>query len=143
MPRDIVHMWSCDAGEHFEDDAGLAKRLAGRVDDDGEERVMFAREGCMFRLTYEDTFPADPRPLENEFRRSRVYSVTLLTNSPTCAGGNVFTATWPNGYVHPPVRVVDRDPPSDAPVIVDGTMNDLLRVLGDIGTVMWPERYGR
>jgi hypothetical protein len=39
------------------------------------------------------------------------------------------------------VRVVANDAPSDAPVIVDGTMHDLSRVLNGIGIVLWPERY--
>jgi hypothetical protein len=141
MPRDTIHMWSCDAGEYFEDDDGLARRLASRIDD-GEERVMFAREGCMFRLTYEDRpQTASTTPPADALWRSRTYSVTLLTNSPTCIGGNLFTATWPNGYEHPPVRMVAKDAPSDAPVIVGDSMNDLLRLLTGIGTVLWPERY--
>ena len=141
MGQDIIHQWSCDAGEHFEDDEGLARQLADRIDD-GEELVMFAREGCMFRLTYEDReYPATATPPVDAHWRSRTYSVTLLTNSPTCVGGNVFTSTWPRGYTHAPVQVVAKDAPSDAPVIVDGTMNDVLRVLTGIGIVLWPERY--
>ena len=43
----------CDAGELFEDDAGMATRLAARIES-GDNRIMFSREGSMFRLTSED-----------------------------------------------------------------------------------------
>ena len=135
------HAWFCD-GEHFEDDDSLARYMAARIDA-GEEGVLFAREGCMFRLTYEDsehpatmTQPADP------FWRRRTYSVGLLTNSSTCTVGNVFTTAWPRDYRHEPVNVVAKDATPDAPVIVDGTMHDVSHVLTEIGIVLWPERYG-
>ena len=129
-----------ESGEHFADDEALARHLAARIDA-GEERVMFAREGCMFRLTWEDRrFPATTPPID-EFWCSRTYSVALLTNSSTCTVGNVFTTAWPRDYRHEPVKVIAKDAPSDAPVIVDGTMHDVSRVLSGMGIVLWPERY--
>jgi hypothetical protein len=141
MRPDVRHAWMSESGEHFADDEDLARHLAARIDA-GDERVMFAREGCMFRLTWEDwPAPATVTPPVDAFWRSRTYVVTLLTNSSTCTVGDVFTSTWPTGYWHEPVQVVAKDAPSDAPVIVDGTMHDLSRVLTSIGIVLWPERY--
>jgi len=142
MVRDTQHAWSCDMGEYFEDDEALARQLATRIDDDGEDRIMFAREGCMFRLTYEDRpYPATMTPPVDESWRSRTYSVTLLTGSPNCSGGNIFAATWPSGYTHEPVQVVAKDAPADAPAIADGTVHDVSRVLSGIGVVLWPDLY--
>ena len=141
MRPDVRHAWMGEWGEHFADDEALAGHLAARIDA-GDERVMFAREGCMFRLTWEDSpLPATVTPSVDAFWRSRTYVVTLLTNSSTCTVGSAFTSTWPSGYRHEPVRVVAKDAPSEAPVIVDGTMQDLSRVLTGIGIVLWPERY--
>ena len=103
---------------------------------------MFARQGCMFRLTWEDWPPPKTvTPPADAFWRSRTYVVTLLTNSSTCTVGSVFTSTWPTGDWHEPVQVVAKDAPPDAPIVVDGTMHDLSRVLTGIGIVLWPERY--
>ena len=141
MRPDIRHAWMSESGEHFADDEALARHLAALVDA-GEERAMFAREGCMFRLTWEDwPLPETVTPPADAFWRSRTYVVTLLTNSSTCTVGSVFTSTWPTGYWHEPVQVVAKDAPPDAPIVVDGTMHDLSRVLNGIGIVLWPERY--
>jgi len=140
MRPDIRHAWMSESGEHFADDEALARHLAARIEA-GDERVLFARGGCMFRLTWEDRRVPETIPPGDAFWRSRTYSVTLLTNSSTCTVGNVFTATWPNGYRHEPLRVLATDTPSDAPVVVDGTMHDVSRVLTGIGLVLWPERY--
>ena len=140
MCPDMRHAWTCDA-KRFEDDDALAGYMAERIDA-GEEGVLFARGGCMFRLTYEDRpIPATVNPPKDAIWRSRTYSVTLVTNSPTCIGGNVFTTTWPNDYTHEPVQVVATDGSPDAPVIVDGTMHDVRRMLAEIGVVLWPESY--
>jgi len=140
MRPDGKHAWMSESGEHLVDDEALARHLAARIDA-GDERVMFAREGCMFRLTWEDQrFPETTPPVDATWR-SRTYSVALLTNSSTCTVGNVFTAAWPNGYRHEPLRVVATDAPSDAPVVVDGTMHDVSDVLSGIGVVLWPERH--
>jgi hypothetical protein len=129
--RNETHQWSCD-GQHFADDDALARHLVGCIDA-GEVPVSFSRSGCWFRLGFEDE-AGDPSS------RSRVYTVTLVTNSPQCAGGNVFTATWPNGYVSEPVGVAVEDAP-DAKASGDRTMHDISRVLSSIGTVLWPELY--
>ena len=140
MCPDMRHAWTCDA-KRFEDDDALAGYMAERIDA-GEEGVLFARGGCMFRLTYEDRpIPATVNPPKDAIWRSRTYSVTLVTNSPTCIGGNVFTTTWPNDYTHEPVQVVATDGSPDTPVIVDGTMHDVRRMLAEIGVVLWPESY--
>ena len=140
MCPDMRHAWTCDA-KRFEEDDALAGYMAERIDA-GEEGVLFAREGCMFRLTYEDRpIPATVNPPKDAIWRSRTYSVTLVTNSPTCIGGNVFTTTWPNDYTHEPVQVVATDGSPDTPVIVDGTMHDVRRMLTEIGVVLWPESY--
>ncbi len=142
MRPDIVHLWSCD-GEHFEDDDALARYVAARIEA-GEDRVMFAREGCMFRLVYEEEEdPAAATPPQDAFRRRRTYIVTLLTNSPTCIAGNVFTDAWPRGYRHGPVQAVAKDAPPDAQFVVDGTMNEVGRLLAGMGSVLWPERHDR
>jgi hypothetical protein len=139
MCPNIRHAWSCDE-EHFEDDAALARHLATRVDD-GENHISFSREGCWFRLDYEDReYSATGTPPVDAFSRSRTYSVILITNSPNCTGGNVFTATWPDGYTHGPVRLVARDAPPDARVIPDGTAGDVLHVLTGMAVVLWPDR---
>ena len=65
----------------------------------------------------------------------------LLTNSPTCVGGNLFAATWPFGYAHEPVRIMAKGASADAPTIVDGTRKDISGVLTSIGVVVWPELY--
>ena len=135
MCPDIMHAWSCDE-EHFEDDAALARHLAARIED-GENHISFSREGCWFRLDYEDReYPATMTPPADAFSRSRTYSVILVTNSPNCRGGNVFTATWPDGYTHGPVQVVARDAPPDARIIPDGTVSDVLHVLTGIAVVL-------
>jgi hypothetical protein len=136
----MMHAWSSD-GEFFEDEDALARHLAVRIDS-GEDRVMFNREGCWFRLSYTDVeSPATMTPPVDSYWRNRTYTVDLVTNSPSCTGGNVFTSTWPNGYSHEPVHVVARNASSDAPAIVDGTVRDLSRVLTSIGIVLWPEHY--
>lgn len=122
MPEDI-RQWMCD-GEHFEDDEALARHLAGRIGA-GQVLVSFSRLGCWFRLGFE----------------GRIYTVTLVTNSPHCAGGNVFTATWPDGYASEPVDAPERDAPDDT-ASVDRTMQDVSRVLTSIGTALWPDLYG-
>jgi hypothetical protein len=140
MRPHMLHAWSCD-DEHFEDDAALARHLAARIDA-GQNGISFAREGCWFRVDYEDGAPpATMTPPVDAFLRSRTYSVTLITNSPNCTGGNVFTATWPGGFIHEPALVVAQDAPPDAPVIVDGTANDVRRVLTGMGSVLWPDLY--
>ncbi len=141
MRPDLEHAWTCDE-KRFDDEHALARHMAARIDA-GEERVLFARNGCMFRLTYEDrSLPTTTvTPPVDAFWRSRTYRVTLITNSPTCVGGNVFTATWPDGYAHPPVKVIAKDAPLDAPAVVDGTQNDVVRVLTGIGIVLWPGLY--
>lgn len=141
MCPDLKHPWMSESGEHFADDEALARHLAAQIDA-GKEGALFSREGCMFRLTYADSpYPTNATSPVDAFLRRRIYSVTLVTNSSTCVGGNVFTATWPNDYTHEPVQVIAKDAPSDAPVIVDGTMNDVSRVLTGIGVVLWPELY--
>ena len=135
MRPDMVHGWSCDE-EHFEDDAALARHLAASIDA-GVDVLRFMREGCLFRLTYQDERvppPADP------FWRTRTYAVELVTNSPNCTGGNLFTTAWPDCYTHSPVRVV-AEQDSDDVQIKDGTYRDVLGVLTRVGMVMWPERY--
>ena len=72
---------------------------------------------------------------------NRTYTVTLTNYSPSCAGEHVFAATWPEAYTHHPVQIVANDAPEDAPVIADGTMKDVSRVLTSIGVVLWPELY--
>ena len=141
MCPELKHAWMSESGEHFADDGALARHLAARIDA-GEEGVLFSREGCMFRLTYAD----GPHPTNGDspvaaFWRNRTYSVTLVTNSSTCVGGNVFTATWPDDYAYEPVQVIAKDAPSDAPVFADGTMRDISGVLTAIGVVLWPELY--
>ena len=135
----MKHMWMCDAGDHFRDDDAMAERLAERIDA-GDERIMFSREGCMFRLTYEDR-PYAETVSATDWRRSRTYSVVLLTNSPTCVGGNLFAATWPSGYAHEPVRVMAKGASTDASTNVDGTRKDISGILTSIGVVVWPELY--
>ena len=54
MRPDGGHAWMCDAGDLFEDDAGMAARLAARIEG-GDDQIMFSREGSMFRLTSEDS----------------------------------------------------------------------------------------
>ena len=95
------------------------------------------REGCWFRLTYRDERVPPPA---DSFCRARTYTVELLTNSPNCTGGNLFTSEWPDGYTHEPVNVV-AEQDSDDVQIKDGTYRDVLEVLTRFGTVMWPERY--
>jgi hypothetical protein len=121
----------CD-GEHFADDDALARHLAGRIDA-GEELISFARKGCWFRLEFEDE-AVDPAA------RTRVYAVTLITNSPQCTGGNVFTATWPDGYVSESVSVTLEDAP-DATTRTERAVCDISRVLTGIGIVLWPELH--
>ena len=70
MRPDGGHAWICDAGDRFEDDAGMATRLAARIEG-GDDRIMFSREGSMFRLTSEDgPHRDDPRPDDYCHRRS-------------------------------------------------------------------------
>lgn len=135
----MVHPWMCDTGQLFENDDGLARRLASRLDE-GDQRIMFSRDGCMFRLTYEDKmYP--PSAHMADYLLNRTYTVTLTNYSPSCAGEHVFAATWPEAYTHHPVQIVANDAPEDAPVIADGTMKDVSRVLTSIGVVLWPELY--
>ena len=140
MRPDMMHTWSSD-GEFFEDEDALARQLAVRIDS-GEDRVMFNRDGCWFRLSYTDVeSPPTMTPPVDSYLRNRTYTVDLVTNSPACTGGNVFTSTWPDGYSHEPVHVVARDASSDAPATVEGTVHDVARVLTSIGIVLWPEHY--
>jgi hypothetical protein len=139
MRRDIIHAWSCD-GEHFLDDTALARHMAARIDA-GEDLVDFTREGCWFRLTYEDQrIPPAANVRADPFWRLRTYRVALFTNSPHCTGGNLFTSAWPEGYSHEPLRVIAREAPG-APEIADGTLHDIIHVLRSIGIVLWPDRH--
>jgi len=126
MPDD-TQQWMCD-GEHFGDDAALARHLAGRLGA-GEAPISFARMGCWFRLGLEDDAAAPSS-------RRRVYTVTLVTNSPHCAGGNVFTTTWPDGYVSEPVDATAEGAEESAGA--DRAARDISRVLAEIGGVLWP-----
>ena len=135
----MVHSWMCDAGQVFENDDGLARRLASRLDE-GDLRIMFSRDGCMFRLTFEDkTYP--PSAHMADYLLSRTYTVTLAGYSPSCAGERAFAAAWPEAYAHGPVQIVARDAPEGAPAIADRTMKDISGVLTSIGVVLWPELY--
>ncbi len=132
MRPDGGHAWMCDAGDFFEDDAGLATRLAARIEG-GDDRVMFSREGAMFRLTSEDEPHRDDlRPDDYCLRRS--YTVTLVMDCPTCEAEGAFAANWPDGYTHHPLAN------SDATVTAT-TTSDISSVLTGIGVVLWPELY--
>ena len=86
-------------GDRFDDDAGLATRLAARIEG-GDDRVMFSREGAMFRLTSEDRPHRDDlRPNDHRLRRS--YTVTLVMDCPACEAEGAFAANWPDGSHHP------------------------------------------
>ena len=124
---DDTQQWMCD-GEHFGDDAALARHLAGRLAA-GEAPVSFARMGCWFRLGLGDDAagPSAPR---------RAYTVTLVTNSPHCSGGNVFTATWPDGYVSEPADAAAEGAAEAASS--DRAEREIARVLAEIGSVLWP-----
>lgn len=132
MRPDGMHAWMCDAGDFFEDDAGMATRLADRIEG-GDDRIMFSREGSMFRLTSEDRpNREDLRPGDYCLRRS--YTVTLVMDCPTCEAEVAFAANWPNGYTyHPSAKY--------GATVADATMSDISSVLTGIGVVLWPELY--
>ena len=122
----------CDAGELFEDDAGMAARLAARIEG-GDNRIMFSREGSMFRLTSADSPHRDDlQPDDYCLRRS--YTVTLVMDCLTCGAAGAFAANWPNGYTHHPLA-------KNGATVADTTMSDISEVLTGIGVVLWPELY--
>ena len=131
MRPDGMHAWMCDAGDFFEDDAGMATRLADRIEG-GDDRIMFSREGSMFRLTSEDRpNREDLRPGDYCLRRS--YTVTLVMDCPTCEAGSPSRRIGQRLHV-PSIGQYGA-------TVADATMSDISSVLTGIGVVLWPELY--
>jgi hypothetical protein len=134
MGPEAASRWASD-DEFFDTGDGLAGHLAARLDS-GVRAVSFARDGCWFRLSCVDD--AGPETASPPAVSQRTYLVELVTNSPNCARGNLFTTTWPEGCSHGPVNVAAPSDP-DAPGSAGRTLRDISRLLGTIEDVLWPE----